>query len=790
MKSLLPVTWIRSFSQSAIHCRSRKNSSPRPSISAAAQNAQNPQLRRGLENASLSARRQDKRAQRNYQLFQSLVLARFDSLLKDLSRWNPHIPDQPDHQALGVHNRQQLDREASLFRKAITHAFQEASAKGKTSRKNNPLFWNLRNSFVRHDARGLVRELRYAFQSHILRQRLPKAVTEMHLELADLRYPYEWYPATRMLQRTVHLHVGPTNSGKTYNALKALEGAKSGIYAGPLRLLAHEIYSRFQAMGKSCALITGEEQRIPDDKDVYFQSCTVEMAPLNKKVDVAIIDEIQMIGDDERGWAWTQAFLGLQAKELHLCGEERAVELIQDLCTRIGDKCIVHKYERLNPLLTMKEGLDSDFKNLQKGDCVISFTRVNLHKLKAEIEAQTSRRCAIVYGSLPPETRAHQAALFNDPTNDYDFLVASDAVGMGLNLEIKRIVFETGWKFDGKTHRELNVSEIKQIGGRAGRYRSASRAIAASATPPIATSPSSNPPVSPPPSAALNATFPPASTRFGTPGYVTTLDDEDLPLIQKAFKSDIKPIQTAGIKPPNFVVERFASYFPAKVSFSFILSRLREMCRLSDRFHLCNFEESIEIADTIEEYPLSLYDRTLFLNCPSYLSDPRNVLMLKAMAECLASMKNGNLVDIPQMDLEILQVSREVMNVTPHEYLMRLESLHKSLTLYLWLSYRCEGVFQSQPLAFHVKQLVEDKIAEHLAHLNHGEGELTKRRARMRELARRRHETKDVLLGKDDDELEQAEEDPREQRDEGDREPVFHKDDGEQDVRIGGVSAA
>jgi ATP-dependent RNA helicase SUPV3L1/SUV3 len=253
-------------------------------------------------------------------------------------------------------------------------------------------------------------------------------------EVADLRYPSEWYPATREIPRTIHMHVGPTNSGKTYHALKRLEEVESGIYLGPLRLLAHEVYTRLNAKGKACALITGEEQRMPEGDRATMFSCTVEMAPLNTKFDVAVIDEIQMINHRDRGWAWTQAFLGLQAKEIHLCGEARTVPLMRELCALVGDKVHVHEYERLTPLGVLPRSLQGKLSRLEKGDCIVAFTVLGIHALRREIEKRTGKKCAIVYGSLPPETRAQQARLFNDPDNDYDFLVASDAIGMGLNL--------------------------------------------------------------------------------------------------------------------------------------------------------------------------------------------------------------------------------------------------------------------------------------------------------------------------------------------------------------------
>ena len=277
-------------------------------------------------------------------------------------------------------------------------------------------------------------QLKYSYHGLLASRKFSKVDIENQEKLADLRYPVEWYPATRAVQRKMVLHVGPTNSGKTYHALKRLEQADTGIYAGPLRLLAHEVYTRLNAKGKNCDLITGDERIVQEGGGAQMKSCTVEMVPLNTDVDVAVVDEIQMIGHRERGWAWTQALLGLKAKEIHLCGEERSVPLIRELAASMGDRIEIHTYKRLSPLETMSTSLRRRLRDLRKGDCVVVFSRVGIHVMKQEVEKITQKRVAVVYGSLPPEIRAQQAKLFNDPDNDYDILVASDAIGMGLNL--------------------------------------------------------------------------------------------------------------------------------------------------------------------------------------------------------------------------------------------------------------------------------------------------------------------------------------------------------------------
>lgn len=299
------------------------------------------------------------------------------------------------------------------------------------------LFLSLRQAYIDKGLEGLDAQLKHAFYGYVTALRFTDSDLSNQAKLADLRHPVEWFPATRTQQRTIHLHVGPTNSGKTYQALKRLEQADTGLYAGPLRLLAHEVYTRLNAKGKPCSLTTGDDRQLPDgDMEAKMISCTVEMVPLNFDLDCAVIDEIQMIGNSERGWAWTQAFLGLKAKELHLCGEERVVPLIRELVAATGDKLEIHRYERLSPLRPMESSLNGDLSKLRKGDCLVVFSRVAIHSLRKQIEKATGKRVAVVYGSLPPETRTQQAKLFNDPDNDYDILVASDAIGMGLNLSV------------------------------------------------------------------------------------------------------------------------------------------------------------------------------------------------------------------------------------------------------------------------------------------------------------------------------------------------------------------
>ena len=273
-------------------------------------------------------------------------------------------------------------------------------------------------------------------------QRVQQALTQLHRvrSTMDMHTPTFQFHLSRTMIRQIHLHVGPTNSGKTHGALLALCKARTGVFAGPLRLLAHEVWDRINSgtvspgvEARACNLVTGEEVQTVDPF-AGLTSCTVEMCPLDSPVDVAVIDEIQMIADSQRGYAWTNAVLGVPAKEVHLCGEASVIPLIRKLAKACGDELHVHDYKRLTPLKVADESLQGDLGLITKGDCVVTFARSKIFALKRSIESKTGLRCAIAYGGLPPETRSEQAKLFNDPDSGYDVMVASDAIGMGLNL--------------------------------------------------------------------------------------------------------------------------------------------------------------------------------------------------------------------------------------------------------------------------------------------------------------------------------------------------------------------
>ena len=271
------------------------------------------------------------------------------------------------------------------------------------------------------------------------------------------------FPLARSMKRKFKIFIGPTNSGKTYTALNELATAKKGVYLGPLRLLAHEGKESLEERGVIANLITGEERN--EVLGSTHISSTIEMCSMNTAIDCAVIDEIQMIADENRGWAWSQAVIGVPAKQVILVGSEECLPLVIPVIENLGEEYEIVRFERKNKLNIIPP-LEK-LKSLKSGDCVVVFSRKSALEMKNAIEA-TGKTCSVIYGNLSPEVRKSEARKFKNGENP--ILVATDAIGMGLNLPISRIFFSTMEKYDGNSNRLLTISEVKQIAGRAGRY--------------------------------------------------------------------------------------------------------------------------------------------------------------------------------------------------------------------------------------------------------------------------------------------------------------------------------
>ncbi|GAA6014798.1 hypothetical protein JCM8202_004770 [Rhodotorula sphaerocarpa] len=558
------------------------------------------------------------------------------------------------------------------------------------------------------------------------------ALSKLHqlAAIADRRFAYEDFPDARQRRRRLILHVGPTNSGKTHSALVALARARTGAYAGPLRLLAHEVFSRFNEgkigdEGKrTCNLVTGEEQRILDP-DAGLQSCTVEMFPLSKRLEVGVVDEIQMIGDPQRGTAWTSAVVGSLCDELHLCGEESVVDLVQKIAAELGDECVVKRYQRLSPLVVSEHSLYGDLSKIRKGDCLVTFSRSNIFAFKRAVEEKTGLRVAVAYGGLPPEVREEQARAFNE--GDYDVLVASDAVGMGLNLKIRRIVFESLHKWDGRQEIRLPTPQIKQIAGRAGRY-------------------GVHTPVSPS-APDLDPVGAEATKAEGVLGEATTLDAVDLPILQDAMKQPTVQVTQASLSAPFDSFKALFALLPPTTPLSRIFALSRAITRTRPHYRATGTVQLGEVGDKIAHVkPLSFFERYTFGLAPV---NTRDALVVETLVHFATSYARGEKVimeqwgdemGIPELlervaDAAAQQASasasattatglpqfptaaltrRQFAVFTP-QMLQSLESYHRCLTLYLWLSYRLAPIFCDQLAARELRLRVEKAIETALA---------------------------------------------------------------------------
>ncbi|MFT6630556.1 MAG: ATP-dependent RNA helicase SUPV3L1/SUV3 [Bacteriovoracaceae bacterium] len=361
----------------------------------------------------------------------------------------------------------------------------------------------------------------------------------------------------RQKNRRVVYHMGPTNSGKTYNAIEALSKSKNGCYLAPLRLLASELFDTLNDKGCPTTLLTGEE--VIDVEGATHFSSTIEMAKLTQTFECVVIDEIQMITDPQRGWAWTRALVNSNADEIHLCGDNSVYELVKQILDLTGDTLEVCNYERKTNLTVMPEPIK--LVDMEKNDALIVFSRRNALKYKRDLE-NLNFKVSIVYGRLSPEVRREQARKFDE--GETDIMVATDAIAMGMNLPVKRIVFTATSKFyDGKEH-PLSNSELKQIAGRAGRFQ-----------------------------------------RFPE-GYVTTLTkvDDGIEIVKGALNHDLEQKELAMVGPD---LEIFRSVNMALEDNNLKTLSLSEFLRLFNTmtfekpFYCVDLREMIELAETVED---------------------------------------------------------------------------------------------------------------------------------------------------------------------------------------------
>lgn len=453
------------------------------------------------------------------------------------------------------------------------------------------------------------------------------------------------FPIARGLRRHIHFHLGPTNSGKTHEALVVLQQARSGVYLAPLRLLAMEIRDRLMEAGVPCNLVTGEERvLIPGARHT---ACTVEMMHPGKEVDVAVIDEIQMLQDESRGYAWTAALIGAPAKDVFVCGSDAVTVPCLRAIEALGERYDIIRLERKTPLVLETESLSGARynrwrlkKQLQKGDAVIAFTRKDVLTLSARFR-QWGFGVASIYGALSPEVRRTEARRFS--SGEADILVATDAVGMGLNLPIRRVVFSTTHKFDGVATRDLNATEVRQIAGRAGRY----------------------------------GIYP--------TGYVNAFEDDELLHIEHMLTtSDTAELTKLPVTPNLFHMQ--------------VLSEARHSNRIGEL--LAYFTERIGIDSPIFETAAV----SVHVNQGHLIDEhaPHLPLAHKFTFSCApVSLDKDHEVDFFLSCLKSLAASRKKplpaapswLTASSPRHLEEAENLSKDLSLYAWLSFKFPAVF-------------------------------------------------------------------------------------------------
>ena len=264
-----------------------------------------------------------------------------------------------------------------------------------------------------------------------------------------------------MTKKKINAVLGPTNTGKTFLAIETMLSFESGMIGFPLRLLAREIYDKIvkRVDPKKVALITGEEKIIPSNSKYFL--CTVESMPIDKELEFVGVDEIQMCSDHERGHIFTDKLLNLRGEKLTMfMGSNTIKNIISKLDADIE---FVYK-DRFSKLSYVGH---KKISRLDRKTAIIAFSSEDVYAI-AELIRRQKGGAAIIMGSLSPKTRNAQVELYQ--SGDVDFLVATDAIGMGINMDLDNVYFSNLKKFDGKKLRRLNLSEIGQIAGRAGRY--------------------------------------------------------------------------------------------------------------------------------------------------------------------------------------------------------------------------------------------------------------------------------------------------------------------------------
>jgi ATP-dependent RNA helicase SUPV3L1/SUV3 len=462
-------------------------------------------------------------------------------------------------------------------------------------------------------------------------------------------------------KRTFEYFVGPTNSGKTHAALELLRAAESGVYLAPLRLLALEVYERLNELGAPASLVTGEERII--NPDARYVASTVEMVDLRRSVDVAVVDEAQLLEDTQRGWAWTLAIAGVRAKHVVLCGSVEGLHAAQRLAARLGVTLAVRTFERKNPLRVVPAVA---LTQLKPGDAVVGFSRKAVVEMQGAI-ARLGFSSAAIYGSLSPAVRRREAERFRE--GSADVLVATDAIGLGLNLPIRRLIFASIEKFDGVSDRLLTPQEVRQIAGRAGRYG------------------------------------------IHEEGLVTALNARHISFLRRSLE-DRSPVPQDGtiwISPTDEHLRRLSAIIgTTRVSRLLQFFQDRVMRDGEDGLRIADVSGTIEVAVALEfsEGFLALPFDVRCTYCRAPVSTRGNGLAI--LAQWGAQHASFGRVSGAEL----------MMGGSARDRLLLYEDRSRMATLYLWLSQRFPDVYDNRDEIAAIRETIDDEI--HSALLERG----------------------------------------------------------------------
>jgi len=448
------------------------------------------------------------------------------------------------------------------------------------------------------------------------------------------------YPLARELNRKLYFYVGPTNSGKTYQAMQEMISSDTGTYLAPLRLLALENYEALKNNSIPASLITGEEEIF--DEDAGHICSTIEMINFNLEVDVCVIDEVQMLDDEDRGWAWVNAILGSPAKKVIMTGSVNTLDIIKKIAIYLDEELEVVKFKRKNPLKVDEK--HTNLKDIKPATALIAFSRKDVLALKSKLSK--FHTVSVLYGNLSPEVRREEAKRFREGKSD--ILVATDAIAMGLNLPIKHLIFTTDRKFDGKEKRPLTPNEVIQIAGRAGRY--GQHEI----------------------------------------GHIGATSGTILSHIDEMFTSPMKTIKPpVKVKATQIQVEELSSHLGTK-NLTEILKYFSKHMKYDGPFEAVNLKGMLELSFMLDQkLDLSLEDKYMLSNAPINTRSPLIVSGYKKYVDAILNHKvtkyklSSKITGIASTQLELLQAEDEV----------------KKISLYLWLSYKFPELFPDKQKA-------------------------------------------------------------------------------------------